>query len=322
MTRTFRKYCLFSLIGVVLLGGYPLYMGVRVIADMIRDGAVLFSNYPKYLIPYTPVAIAVLLSVAMMPWLFRLSKRYAQMIASISGVVLFLVTELLFEQFVIVTETAQTTLESWQMAMCYIPPDMISRCWTPVDVLIGEYSPWFKLHFYMIAVVLVLSLIHSVYGFGRQIRYQDGSRTLPLVLQTVATSLFLAMCILACFTAFYRTGELLVSPLSACLMIVFFVLLGLVVGLYIGSFCLRMRYIVAVFLPSVAACLTTYLMYFGEMFLLSGHTYQLGEGAFFEAPMLWTVSAADMLVVLGSGVLCYAILRYVRKKTVAKPDKL
>ena len=76
----------------------------------------------------------------------------------------FFVSELLLERMVTVTRTvtgiAVLDLEDWQMFMCYISPTSYEeRTWTEVDVLMGEYSPAFKLHFYMISFVLIISFL-------------------------------------------------------------------------------------------------------------------------------------------------------------------
>ncbi len=318
MKRSFRLYYLFCVLGVFLLGAYPLYMGVRVIVDMVQYGAVASENYPKYLIPYTPIALSVLVGTLLMPWMLRLSKRFAQMTASGISLVVFFGVELLFENLVIVTETTKTTLESWQMYMCYVPREDVSIAHKAIDILIGEYSPWFKLHFYMIAVLLILALLNTVYGFGKKVTGAGNTSTRPLVLQTIATGMFLAMCVLACFTAFFRTGELQVSPLSALLMSGFFILLGLVAGLYLGSFLHGKRALISVVIPSITASAATLLMYIGEMCLLHGHLYQLGTGAFFTARDSWTLAPADVVITLASGVVCAVILWLIRaKKTVA-----
>ncbi len=56
------------------------------------------------------------------------------------------------------------------------------------------------------------------------------------VLQSVTAAVFLALCILACFTAFFRDGSITVSAVSAVLMTVFFAMFGICVGIYAGSF--------------------------------------------------------------------------------------
>jgi len=50
----FKKFCIFSwwsACSVVLSHIY----GLKVIDDMVRNGVVLAENYPKYIIPYTPI---------------------------------------------------------------------------------------------------------------------------------------------------------------------------------------------------------------------------------------------------------------------------
>ena len=76
-TKNITAYWLCSLAGILIASFYPLYMGVRVISDMVRDGTVLKENYPKYVIPYTPLAFSVILGVLLMPLLIRVMKRAA-----------------------------------------------------------------------------------------------------------------------------------------------------------------------------------------------------------------------------------------------------
>ena len=80
--KTFKKYYLFACIGLLIVSFYPLWMGVRVVTDMIVDGTVMKENYPKYIIPYTPVAIAVIVAVCLMPLLLKKIKKYPLFTAS------------------------------------------------------------------------------------------------------------------------------------------------------------------------------------------------------------------------------------------------
>ena len=48
-----------------------------------------------------------------------------------------------------------------------------TRTWQAVDVLLGGYSPAFKLHFYLISIVIIVSLLNCFYGFARMIRLGD-----------------------------------------------------------------------------------------------------------------------------------------------------
>ena len=61
--KRFRLYYFFACVGVLIASYYPLSMGVRVVADMLLSGTVLKENYPKYIIPYTPIAVAYRVAV-------------------------------------------------------------------------------------------------------------------------------------------------------------------------------------------------------------------------------------------------------------------
>ena len=316
--KTFRKYYLFSLLGVLLASCYPIYMGISVIVDMIRYGTVYAENYPKYIIPYTPIALALLVCVALIPVALKYFKKYALLFGTVISTVLFFVFEFILERAVTVTRTVTgffSTLEDWQMFMCYVPPNSFEeRTWTEVDVLMGEYSPAFKLHFYIISIVLIISILNCLYGFAKMIHTGDKSRRKSLVIQSIASGAFLGMCIWACFTAFYRNGDIQVSALSAVLMSVFFVLFGVTVGIYIESFTLNKKPLLSVWLPSVSAAVVTLVMYIGEMILLSGHLYRFGDGFFFAGIPGIVLAPVDIVVILGSGVMTAIIASFVRNK--------
>ena len=316
--KTFRKYYLFSLLGVLLASCYPIYMGISVIVDMIRYGTVYAENYPKYIIPYTPIALALLVCVALIPVALKYFEKYALLFGTVISTVLFFVFEFILERAVTVTRTVTgifSTLEDWQMFMCYVPPNSFEeRTWTEVDVLMGEYSPAFKLHFYIISIVLIISILNCFYGFAKMIHTGDKSRRKSLVIQSVASGAFLGMCIWACFTAFYRNGDIQVSALSAVLMSVFFVLFGVTVGIYIESFTLNKKPLLSVWLPSVSAAVVTLVMYIGEMILLSGHLYRFGDGFFFAGIPGIVLAPVDIVVIFGSGVMTAIIASFVRNK--------
>lgn len=316
--KTFRKYYLFSLLGVLLASCYPIYMGISVIVDMIRYGTVYAENYPKYIIPYTPIALALLVCVALIPVALKYFEKYTLLFGTVISTVLFFVFEFILERAVTVTRTVTgifSTLEDWQMFMCYVPPNSFEeRTWTEVDVLMGEYSPAFKLHFYIISIVLIISILNCFYGFAKMIHTGDKSRRKSLVIQSVASGAFLGMCIWACFTAFYRNGDIQVSALSAVLMSVFFVLFGVTVGIYIESFTLNKKPLLSVWLPSVSAAVVTLVMYIGEMILLSGHLYRFGDGFFFAGIPGIILAPVDIVVILGSGVMTAIITSFVRNK--------
>ena len=95
-SKKFTVYWLFVLIGVLAVSFYPLYMGTSVIADMLRDGTVLKENYPKYVIPYTPLAVAILIGILLMPLCIKLLKRAAVFGGSAVSIAVFFGAEFWF----------------------------------------------------------------------------------------------------------------------------------------------------------------------------------------------------------------------------------
>ena len=306
--KLYNKYYLFSSVGVLLASCYPLSMGVRVISDMVTNGTVFKENYPKYIIPYTPICLAVLIGVLIMPLCIKLFNQFALVGGSVLATGAFFAFEILFEQKVVVT-TAETVtkLEDWQMFMCFVPRGgwgetvTTYKTQTAVEILMGNYNPAFKLHFYMISVVLILSILNCLYGFGQMIKNGDKRRLKSLILQSVCSLIFLGLCILACFTAFWRDGSIQVSPLSAALMTVFFIILGVTAGVYAGSFLLGKRNFVSIWIPGLIASVMTFFMYVGEMILLHGHLYRLGTGFIFDSIPGIVLAPIDLLVIVVSG---------------------
>lgn len=308
--KSFNRYYLFSCLGVLIASYYPLSMGVRVITDMIVNGNVLKENYPKYIIPYTPMSITIIAGVFLMPLCIKLFKKFALAGGASIATGIFFAIELLFEQKVVVSAAETVTkLEDWQMFMCYAPPGgwgetvTTYKTQTAVDILMGDYNPAFKLHFYIISVVLITTILNCLYGFGQMIKSGDKMRLKSLILQSVCSLTFLGLCILACFTAFWRDGSIQVSPLSATLMSVFFVLLGVTVGVFVGSFLLGKRKLVSIWAPSVGASAMTFLMYIGEIILLNGHLYSFGSGMIFDSLPGIVFAPIDLIIILVSGCI-------------------
>lgn len=327
--KSFNRYYLFACIGVLVASYYPLSMGVRVVTDMITNGTVLKENYPKYIIPYTPICIAIIVGVLLLPLCIRLFKKFALVGGASIATGVFFATELLFEQKVVVsTAETVTKLEDWQMFMCYVPPKgwgetvITYKTQTAVDILMGDYNPAFKLHFYVISIVLIITILNCLYGFGLMIKNGDKKRLKSLILQSVCSLAFLGLCILACFTAFWRYGSIKVSPLSAVLMTIFFVLFGVTTGAFVGSFLLGKRKAVSILIPSVVASTMTLLMYVGEMILLNGHLYRLGTGFLFEGLHGIIFAPIDLLVILLSGCTTALIFTWLNdKRNCYKPTQ-
>lgn len=303
-TKNYNRYYIFSLVGVIIAASYPIYMGLRVMGEMLQNGAVPLERYPKYVIPYTPIAITLILGVLLLPVFQRFAKKLDFLCGAVFSMVVFFVIERLMETKILVQSTDAVFLESWQMSLCYVPPEQYqSRTWEAVDVLLGGYSPAFKLHFYLISAILIVSLLNCFYGFAKMIRSENYTRKKALIIQTVTSLTFLGMCIWACFTSFYRTGEITVSAISAVLMSIFFALTGAVAGIFVGSFTLRKNIKMSIFLPTVISVMTTFAMYIGEMILLSGNLYRFGSGFFFDGIWKLVLAPIDLLIILISGCI-------------------
>ncbi len=316
MPKTLRRCWLICLLIVLALSVYPLMMGLKILHGVLFFGGVSAADYPKYVIPYTPISLAALMGVLVMPWFIRRMRRPV-LAGSLLALAVFFASELLLEN-VMVRGWVTTRLESWQMFMCYQPitraVDMthamrVPAALTEVELLMGEYTPLFKLHFYMISIVLILGTLHCLYGFARAAYTGDWSRLRLLIAHAAVTGAFLALCVLACFTAFFRDGSLLVSPLSAGLMAVFFILLGVTAGLILGNVLQGRKLAWA----ACASSVVTLLMYLGELVLLNGHLYRFGQGFFFNGMGALVLAPADVLIILLSGGLCGALLRALQK---------
>ena len=205
-TKKYKIFYLLSVTGIILASFYPLMMGIRVISDMIADGTVLKENYPKYIIPYTPICFALIAGVALMPLLMKLFKRFAGIAGSVLSLGVFAGTEFLFENKVVVSSTETVAkLADWQMYLCrYVAPEeyageatTVIRTEKPVDILIGEYNPAFKLHFYLISAVIILTVLYCFYEFGKMIVNDDKTKLKSLIMQSASTISFIVMCIFA-----------------------------------------------------------------------------------------------------------------------------
>lgn len=314
-SKAFKNYYIFSILITFIMSFYPLYMGICVVSDMITKGIVLGEDYPKYIIPYTPISLAIIVGVVLMPLVIKFTKKFSLLVASGFSLVVFFISELLLESQVIVTKTVSTTLESWQMFMCYISPELYeTRTWKAVDVLLGEYNPAFKIHFYIISIVLILSFLNCFYGFANVIISGNRIRLKSLIMQAVSSVSFLALCIFACFTAFFRTGELQVSSVSAVLMSVFFIVFGVTMGIYTGSFLLNRKRWISIYVPAIVSATVTLIMYIGEMILLSGHLYRFGSGFLFDGLGDLVLAPVDLIIVIASGCICAVIMNILSKE--------
>jgi hypothetical protein len=127
---------------------------------------------------------------------------------------------------------------------------------------------------------------------------REYGRVRQLAVLSVLTAAFLGLCIFACFTAFFRDGELTVSPVSAILMAAFFVVMGLCSGTVTSLFLPGKR-----LLCGVVSGITVLVMYIGEACLLHGNLYRFGSGFLFDGLGFFVLAPIDLLIIAVSVVL-------------------
>ncbi len=318
MHKSYKRFYLLSLAGVLIASFYPIYMGVIVISDYIKNAWIDVANYPKYIIPYTPISISLIIMVVFLPVIFKLFKRYALLAASVLGIGLFFAGELFFENMVVMDGMTKVNIESWQLMSCIATPETWKTIGNP---LIAQYSPAFKIHFYIISIVIILAVLNVLYGFASMIIKNRYDKKRPLIAQAISAVIFIGLCILACFTAFFRNGTINISPLSATLMSVFFIVFGVTFGVYTGSFFYGKRTILWVTVPSILAMIATVVMYFGELVLMGGVLFKYGKGFIFEPIGLIPFAAIDIAIICISGFITFFILGMMKKHEVTNYEK-
>lgn len=312
---TTKKVYLYALGAVLLASAYPIYMGAVMFSAAIQTGGIDAANYPRYIIPYTPVCIALILCAALLPLASKLCKKFALPVLSALGVLSFLGAEAGFERIAVFTDmSTKMNVETWQLLSCMMTPLVSASVWDSLNI---RYNPAFKIHFYAIALLIVLAVINVIHGFYRAAGARNVARKKPLAVQLVCVIVFIGLCILACFTAFFRTGELNISPLSAVLMTGFFLTFGVTAGVYTGTCLYGKQKLFSIILPSIAAMAAAVILYIGEMVMMNGRLFLLGSGFLFGPVGGLPLSLADMLTILASGVISYFILTSIRPKVIS-----
>jgi len=307
-----KKVYLLSLGTIFLLSVYPIYMGVVMLSAYIKNGGIDAADYPRYIIPYTPICIALIICTALMPLAFKLCKKFTLPALSVLGALIFLTAEICFEQVAVFTDMSlKMKIETWQMLSCAVTPLVKESLWDSLNI---HYSPIFKIHFYAIAMLIVLTVTGVIYGFYKMVRTQNFARKKPVTAQLISVAVFIGLCILACFTAFFRTGNIIISPLSAVLMTGFFLVFGITAGVYCGTWLYEKKKVFSVIIPSVLAMVVTVIMYIGEMVMMGWNLFRFGSGFLFDRLGIVPLSLIDVATILLSGAVTYFILIAIKQK--------
>lgn len=294
MDKRVKRFYWSALLVLIVLSSYPIVMGARVFVIHMMNGSIQPEDYANYVIPYTAVCLSILIGVILYPLISRL-KRFSIPVATMLTIILFLGIELYIESITLNSPEAQSTLQ-WQLASCI-------GTTAAMQAFQKLYDNTFKIHYFLISFTIILLVIGIVYSYGNVMLSKDKERKNILRLQIVCTVLFIAFCIVANFTAFFREAVDYLSPLSSILTGAFFVVLGLTAGAYLAGFLTGRSSFVSVGLPSIGALMTTSAMYYGEYKLLNGVLYRFGYSQFFQPLPFTVVAPVDIMVILVSGGL-------------------
>ena len=307
MDKSNRKFYFIALGVLLALSAYPVIMGTRIIILQMLNGSIRPEDYARYVIPYTAVCAAVLISVALYPVIARL-RRMSKFVATVLGLGLFGGLELFMESITINSPIAQSAVK-WQLASCIGTPAAVQAFQKP-------YSDVYKIHYFLISIVIIVLVIGIFYGYGSLTGRGDGSKKATLFIQLITVTVLLALCVFANFTGFFRDTKEYLSPLSAFLTGIFFIVLGVTFGVYVGSSQIGRNRALSVVLPTIAAVFVCSLMYYGEFKLLDGRLYRFGQSFFFEGITNIAVSPADIMVIMITGVTTAILMAVIKKQHI------
>ncbi|HAL74132.1 MAG TPA: hypothetical protein DCM45_03440 [Clostridiales bacterium] len=332
MNLYYKRFYLLSLAALLILSAYPLINGIRMAFFSIRNGAVEPEQYARYVVPYAAMCLAVLLFACFQPLLLRL-KRRALPISLIGTYGIFIAIEQFYERIQIHTtgmalvDTATltadpnlptATIDIWQASLCIASPLTLgsSVAYASADrYLYVMGSNTYKIHYYLISLVLITMICVLIDGIGRQIREHSADRQKPLIMQGVATAALLSLCIFANTTAFFRQAGGIQTPLASILTSLFFVILGTAAGIYAGSFFLKKSSKTGLVMPIAVSLQAVVLMYIAEIAMMSGGLYRFGTSWFFKGLSTISLAPVDLFIILLTGAVTGLFLKFARSKT-------
>lgn len=310
MVNQYKKFYTVSVVIVLIVSVYPLYMAFKTLTSYLKNGYVDAVDYPKYIIPYAPICISLIFVVCFMPIIYEKLKRWTLLSSSLIGGGIFFLCEFGFERIGVVEGHIKLPLESWQFSLCVATPEVLRSIGKPIY---AQNNPAYKIHFYLISIIIIMALVNVVCGFTKMLKEQDFSKKNPLLAQLISAVVFIGICIIACLTSFYRNGTINISPLSATLMSIFFVMFGVTFGTYIGSIFYGKRKLLSAVVPTVASMATTIAMYFGELILMGGKLFSFGKGFIFAPIGSIPFAIIDFIVIIASGGVTYLLMSLINK---------
>ncbi len=302
-----KSVFLFSMAAIILITSYPLFMAFKTIYLLILNGTIMASEYERYIIPYAPIAISLILTFSFYPLIRKALNRKALLTSTGIGFVVFFICEIFFEKIEVVFKGSIKMLDDFQSLLCYRPTILN-------DLLFSQKSIAYKMHFYLISLAIISILLCLLECAYRLFADKDKSQKRPFISILSCAIIFIGLCIFTNITSFFRTGNRELSLLSGFLTSAFFISFSLCAGLYFGFLLFGKRKLCSVFIPSMISFLMCILMYIGEMRLLGGELYRFGQTFMFLPMGSLILAPVDIIVILLSGIISLAVLLLLKKK--------
>ncbi len=331
MTHTYRRYYVLLLAVLAALSAYPLTNGVRMLALSLANGVIRPEEYARYVIPYGPMCLALLVFAALQPVWPKLFGKRTLLWSTLVTLAVFVPVELFLESLPVAPGDTlplfaaaggghpPVTISVWQSALCMISPGVVQAAALRGAAFAGPDGFYyvvgnaaFKIHYYFISFVLIAMICGVVHDLGRMARQPDAALRRPLVLRLAATATLTALCIFANTTGFFRDNSPIQTPAASVLTCLFFVALGVSAGVYAGSFLLKRNRLAGLALPVALSLAAGIVMYTGEAVMMFGTLYRFGTGWFFTGLPGVPVAPVDVLVVLLAGAATWAVLMAAR----------
>ena len=326
-----KKFYLKTLALLAVVSAYPVFNGLRMLYLSWKQGPLEPGQYTKYVIPYAAIGLAVLLFALIQPWLQKI-KRFALATGLALAYSIFFVIERLLEGLQISVKgltlidvaTMQpggyypySTVDIYQAMLCYVGPSsesiaIGSSTFGKLYYVMGDSG--FKVHYYMISLLLITMVCCLLYDIAKMQHNENYEKKKALAIRIVATAALIALCIFANTTAFFRQATAIQTPLASLLTALFFIVLGVAVGLYSGSYLLDKTELWSLYLPAFLALLAVVLMYIGEAAMMNGNLYRFGSGWFFARLPMTSLALVDVLIILFTTALCFFSLKQLRQE--------
>jgi len=228
----------------------------------------LFQYNVTVVIPFAAVSAAVLIGFLLLPMLRKMYVAKRGIISSVIAVCIFFALSLYAEMI------------SARLDVIFIV--MTSRMRRSVEGIaaLADYMtiPWtVRLHYYIFSIVLILALLNFLYGLADALYRGEKLSKKAIALQGGAVACYALAYFFVRAMQFKDYDTLLLTSSSVLNAAVCFILAGIAVGLYSGSFSKFAG--LGKFISSILSSATVVALYAAEYAMLQGNLYSYHDSA-------------------------------------------